>query len=65
LYSANVAADLIGAPHLLQNRESSGSSVPHDVHANSVAVMSSRWVLPCRRHEHRSHQYRVTLASHM
>jgi hypothetical protein len=28
LYSAAVAAGLTGAPHLLQNRESGGSSVP-------------------------------------
>src|SRR6478752_9563408 len=32
LYSAAVAAGLTGAPHLLQNRESGGSSVPHDPH---------------------------------
>jgi hypothetical protein len=32
---------VIGAPHLLQNRESGGSSVPHDPHPNPVAVMSS------------------------
>jgi hypothetical protein len=31
LYSAEVAASAIGAPHLLQNRESGGSSVPHEV----------------------------------
>ena len=41
LYSAEVAAGLIGAPHLLQNRESGGSYMPHDPHPNPVAVMSS------------------------
>jgi hypothetical protein len=28
------------APHLLQNRESGGSSVPHDPHTKAAAVMS-------------------------
>jgi hypothetical protein len=37
----HVAAGVIGAPHLLQNRESGDSSVPHDPHRNSVAVMPS------------------------
>src|ERR1700752_2282572 len=40
LYSADVAAGLIGALHLLQNRESGGSSVPHDPHTKAAAVMS-------------------------
>src|SRR6478672_13506938 len=39
LYSA-FAAGLIGAPHLLQNREFGGSSVPHDPHTTAAAVMS-------------------------
>ena len=38
LYSADVAAGVIGVPHLLQNRESGGNSVPHDVHDSVVAV---------------------------
>src|SRR6478672_9456074 len=38
LYSAVVAAGVIGAPHLLQNLESGGSSAPHDVHDSVVAV---------------------------
>src|SRR6478752_315422 len=38
LYSAAVAAGLTGAPHLLQNRESGGSSVPHDPHNSPAAV---------------------------
>ena len=42
LYSAGVAAGVMGAPHLLQNFEfSGGSSVPHDPHPKPVAVMSS------------------------
>jgi hypothetical protein len=41
LYSAGVVAVATGAPHLLQNRESGGSSVPHDPHRNPVAVMRS------------------------
>ena len=40
LYSADVAAGVIGEPHLLQNRESGGSSVPHDPHTKAAAVMS-------------------------
>src|SRR6516165_8451281 len=60
LYSADVAAGVIGAPHLLQNRESGGSSVPHDLHPNPVAVMSSPSIVPRCRYEHRSRQYRVT-----
>jgi hypothetical protein len=40
LYSAEVAAVVIGAPHLLQNRESGGSSVPHDPQTTAAAVMS-------------------------
>src|SRR6476659_4812017 len=40
LYSAAVAAGVIGAPHLLQHRESGGSSVPHDPHTTAAAVMS-------------------------
>jgi hypothetical protein len=31
---------LIGAPHLLQNRESGGSSVPHDPHTTAAVVIS-------------------------
>jgi hypothetical protein len=38
LYSADVAVEVVGAPHWLQNRESGGSSVPHDPHPNPVAV---------------------------
>ena len=40
LYSADVAAGVIGAPHLLQNRESGGNSVPHDPHNRPAAVIS-------------------------
>src|SRR6516164_2678529 len=40
LYSADIAAGLIGAPHLLQNREFGGSSVPHDPHTKAATVMS-------------------------
>jgi class 3 adenylate cyclase len=46
LYSAWVSCAVTATPHLLRNFEFGGSSVPHDVHANSVAVMSSPWVLP-------------------
>jgi hypothetical protein len=60
LYSADVAAGVIGEPHLLQNRESGGSCVPHDPHTNPVAVMPSPSIWPQRRHEHRSRQHRVT-----
>ena len=60
LYSAEVAAGVIGEPHLLQNRESGGSSVPHDPHRNPVAVMPSPSIWPQRRHEDRSRQHRVT-----
>src|SRR6478752_9487461 len=42
LYSAVVAAGLTGAPHLLQNRESGGSSVPHDPHNSPAAVTAPR-----------------------
>ena len=42
LYSAAVAAGLTGAPHLLQNRESGGSSVPHDPHNSPGAVTAPR-----------------------
>ena len=42
LYSAAVAAGLTGAPHLLQNRESGGSSVPHDPHDSPAAVTAPR-----------------------
>ena len=42
LYSAAVAAGLTGAPHLLQNRESGGSSVPHDPHNSPAAVTAPR-----------------------
>src|ERR1700747_378982 len=38
LYSADLAAGVIGAPHWLQNRESGGNSVAHDVHDSPVAV---------------------------
>ena len=38
LYSADEAVGLIGAPHLLQNRESAGSSMPHDSHDSAAAV---------------------------
>src|SRR6185503_16306979 len=31
-----------GAPHLLQNRESGGSSVPHDPHKSPAAVSAPR-----------------------
>ena len=40
LYSADVAAGAMGAPHSLQNREFGGSSVPHDPHTMAAAVMS-------------------------
>src|ERR1700758_4915830 len=40
LYSAGVVAATTAAPHSLQNFEFGGSSVPHDPHANPVAVMS-------------------------
>src|SRR6478672_4213882 len=54
LYSADLAAGLTGAPHLLQNRESGGSSVPHDPH--TVPLLSPhRDRSPCR-----PRQYRVT-----
>ena len=42
LYSADLAADVIGAPHLLQNRESAGSSVPHEPHDSPAAVSAPR-----------------------
>src|SRR6478672_9092478 len=42
LYSAAVAAGLTDAPHLLQNRESGGSSVPHDPHNSPPAVSAPR-----------------------
>src|SRR6476620_4382338 len=42
LYSAAVAAGLTGAPHLLQNRESRGSSVLHDPHDSPAAVSAPR-----------------------
>ena len=42
LYSAAVAAGLTGAPHLLQNRESEGSSLPHDPHNSPAAVTAPR-----------------------
>src|SRR6476659_10052230 len=42
LYSAVVAADLTGAPHLLQNCESGGSSLPHDPHNSPAAVTAPR-----------------------
>src|SRR6478672_7631420 len=42
LYSAAVAADLTGAAHLLQNRESGGNSVPHDPHNGPAAVTAPR-----------------------
>ena len=38
LYSAEVAAGAIDAPHLLQRRESGGSSVPHAAQIKPVAV---------------------------
>ena len=57
LYSAAVAAGLTGAPHLLQNRESGGSSVPHDPHNCPAAVTAPR-PSQCR-----PRQYRVTLLS--
>ena len=40
LYSAWVSCAVIGAPHLLQNLEFGGSSVPHDPHTKAAAVMS-------------------------
>jgi hypothetical protein len=54
LYSADVAAGLIAAPQLLQNRESGGSSVPHDPHTKAAAVMSRGQPTVVPRH------YRVT-----
>src|ERR1700748_3725306 len=42
LSSAAVTAGLTGAPHLLQNRESGGSSVPHDPHNSPAAVSAPR-----------------------
>jgi hypothetical protein len=42
LYSAAVAAAMIGAPHSLQNLEFGGSSVPHDPHDSPVAVGAPR-----------------------
>jgi hypothetical protein len=60
LYSADVGAGAMGTPHLLQNRESGGSSVPHDPHTKPVVVMPSPSIRPQRRHEHRSRQHRVT-----
>src|SRR4029077_2294617 len=42
LFSAAVAAGLTDAPHLLQNRESGGSSVPHDPHNSPAAVTTPR-----------------------
>ena len=54
LYSADVAAGVIGAPHLLQNRESGGSSVPHDVHDSVLAISPPPPSPPGSR------QYRVT-----
>src|SRR6476661_970426 len=42
LYSAGAVALATAAPHLLQNRESGGSSVPHDPHTTAAAVMSRR-----------------------
>src|SRR6478752_8445297 len=42
LYSADRLTCVTGAPHLLQNRESGGSSVPHDPHNRPVAVTAPR-----------------------
>src|SRR6202044_3331087 len=54
LYSADVAAGVIGAPHLLQNRESGGNSVPHDPHTKAATVISRGQPTVVPRH------YRVT-----
>jgi hypothetical protein len=42
LYSADVAAGVIGVPHSLQNLEFGGSSVPHDPHDSPDAVTAPR-----------------------
>jgi hypothetical protein len=49
LYSAEVAGGAIGAPHLLQNREPGGSSVPHAVQIEPAAVKSTA-TIPARVH---------------
>src|SRR5689334_402212 len=42
LYSAAAPAAPSGVPHLLQNRDSGGSSAPHDPHNSSAGVTASR-----------------------
>ena len=45
---------VFGAPHLLQNRESGGNSVPHDPHTKAATVISRGQPTVVPRH------YRVT-----